>query len=355
MRAHSLMSRIFMVLGAALMLALSGSLAWAIVNDYQVRGLVPEGVTVVGRDLSGMTESQARQTIEDAVSAPMLRTVSVTGDGQVFLLDPNDFVSIGVEAMLNEAYSTRRSATFVNRLNSDLRGVPLSNDVKPEYSIDSSAVASWVARTAREIDRKPKDATRKLVERKYKFKVTSAVYGVKVNRAASVEEIEKALNAETALSSSDRAIALVTKPRKPKILESSFKTAIIVSISQRRIRLYKGAKLVKAYMCAPGRPAFPTPTGDFKIQSKQAYAPWINPGSAWAASMPRVIPGGPGNPMGVHKIGINYSGIFMHGVPPGEYGSIGTAASHGCMRMMPSAVLDLFGRVRVGDPVFIRY
>jgi lipoprotein-anchoring transpeptidase ErfK/SrfK len=59
--------------------------------------------------------------------------------------------------------------------------------------------------------------------------------------------------------------------------------------------------------------------------------------------------------MGTTKIGINYPGVFMHGVPPGEYGSIGTAASHGCMRMMPSAVLDLYGRVKIGDPVFIRY
>ena len=58
--------------------------------------------------------------------------------------------------------------------------------------------------------------------------------------------------------------------------------------------------------------------------------------------------------MGVTKIGINYSGVFFHGVPASEYSSIGTHASHGCMRMMPATVLDLFGRVKVGDPVYIR-
>jgi len=111
---------------------------------------------------------------------------------------------------------------------------------------------------------------------------------------------------------------------------------------------------VKTYRCAPGRPQFPTPTGDFVIRSKQHMAPWINPGSDWAKDMPAVIPGGPGNPMGIDKIGINSSGIFFHGIPPSEYSSIGTAASHGCMRMMPSDVKDLMTRVSIGNPVYIR-
>ena len=90
------------------------------------------------------------------------------------------------------------------------------------------------------------------------------------------------------------------------------------------------------------------------IQSRQRYAPWINPGTPWAASMPKVIPGGPGNPMGTTKVGINYPGVFMHGIPGSEFGSIGTHASHGCMRMFPSDALDLYNRVSIGDPVWIR-
>ena len=141
---------------------------------------------------------------------------------------------------------------------------------------------------------------------------------------------------------------------KPKVTESSFKKAIIVSLPECKIRYYEGTKLVKTYRCAPGRPAFPTPQGDFVVDTKLHNAPWINPGSAWAAGMPASIPPGPSNPMGVHKIGINYSGVFMHGIPSYEYSSIGTHASHGCMRMMPSDVADLFNRVKIGMPVYIR-
>jgi lipoprotein-anchoring transpeptidase ErfK/SrfK len=352
MSARRVISRILLVLCAALMLALSGTLAWAAVIDYQVRGLVPKGVTIVGRNLSGMTEAQARAAIQGAVSSPMMRPLTVTGDNKVWTLNPQGIVSIDVDTMLNEAYSTRRSATFVTRLESQLRGMPLTNDIKPLYSIDTSAVTAWVAQASSQVDRQPISSTRKVV--KYAFKITPAIYGAKVNRPRAILKIRDALAADAALSDATRTVALPVYARTPKVLESSFKVAIIVSLNQRRIYLYKGAKLTKTYSCAPGQPNWPTPTGDFHIVSKQANAPWINPHAAWSASMPDIIPAGPSNPMGVRKIGIDVAGVYFHGVPPGEYGSIGSAASHGCMRMLPSQVLDLYGRVGTGDPVFIR-
>jgi lipoprotein-anchoring transpeptidase ErfK/SrfK len=334
------------------MLALSASLAWAAVSDYQVRGLVPDGVTVVGRDLSGMTEAQARSAIENAVAAPLLRPVTVTGDRRTWTLDPKGIVSVDVDAMLNAAYTPRRTATFVTRLQHQLAGKQLPADIKPAYSVDASAVASWVWQTTTQIDRKPRSATRKIV--KYKFKFTPSVWGARVDRPLAAARIAQVLTADAALSSASRAVTLPITPLRPKILESSFKTALVVSLPQCKIRLYKGTKLVKTYRCAPGQPAYPTPHGDFVIDDKLAYAPWYNPGSAWAAGMPDMIPAGPSNPMGVHKIGINYPGVFMHGVPAYEYSSIGTHASHGCMRMLPKDVKDLFNRVKIGDPVFIR-
>jgi lipoprotein-anchoring transpeptidase ErfK/SrfK len=156
------------------------------------------------------------------------------------------------------------------------------------------------------------------------------------------------------LSAEDRAVTLTVSPIKPRITPANFGRAIIVSLADREIRLFNGASLVKTYSCAPGQPDWPTPTGDFKIIRKQKNAPWINPHSDWSAGMPDRIPGGPNNPMGDTKIAIDFPGVYMHSVPPSEFGSIGSYASHGCMRMMPSAVHDLYRRVKVGDPVFIR-
>jgi lipoprotein-anchoring transpeptidase ErfK/SrfK len=352
MKAPSVATRILLVVVATLMLTLSATLAWAAVSDYKVHGLVPKGVTIVGRDLSGMTEAQARSAIEEAVSAPMMRPVTVTGDSRMWTLDPQGIVSVDVDAMLNDAYSTRRSATLVMRLDSQFRGTPLPMDIKPVYSVDQTAVAQWVAQNAAQIDRQPKDATRQVV--KYKFKITPEIYGARVNQPAAVQLIGNALTADAALSSADRTVALPIAVKKPKVVQASFKMAIIVSLNRCRIYLFKGSKLVKSYPCAPGQPAYPTPTGDFKVDSKSRNAPWINPGTAWAASMPPMIPGGPDNPMGDSKIGINYPGVFMHSIPPGEFGSIGTHSSHACMRMYPSDNHDLYKRVNIGDPVFIR-
>jgi len=352
MKSPSIVSRILVVLLATLLLLASASLAWGVVLDYQARGLVPKGVSVVGQDLSGMTETQARAVIDEAVSSPMLRTVTITGDNATWTLDPKGIVAIDTDSMINAAYSPRRTATLAARLNSQLAGEPLPADIEPVYSVDANAIATWVAQAAVQVDRKPVNATRKIV--KYAFKVTPSIPGATVNQADAVARISETLSAAAALSAASRVVTMPIAYAVPKVVESSFKKAIIVSLSQCKIRLYDGAKLVKTYRCAPGRAAFPTPQGDFVVNSKLANSSWYNPGSAWAAGMPASIGPGPSNPMGVRKIGINYPGVFMHGVPSSEYDSIGSPASHGCMRMMPSDVLDLFGRVKVGNPVFIR-
>jgi lipoprotein-anchoring transpeptidase ErfK/SrfK len=343
------------VLVATLMLVLSATLAWAAVSDYQVRGLVPKGVTVVGKDLSGMSELQARSAIEDAVSSPLLRPITVVGDRKSWTLNPQGIVTVDVDKMLAEAYSPRRSATFVTRVTHQVSGEPLPAQVQPAYSVDSTAIAAWVAQTATQINRPPQDATRTLVPHKYKFKIKKSVYGATVDQAASTQQIANALTADAALASPDRTVQLTIALGKPHVVESMFKTAIVVSINRCRIYLYNGDKLVKSYPCAPGQPAYPTPTGDFHVDSKSRNAPWINPGTAWAKNMPPYIAGGPYNPMGDSKIGINYSGVFMHSIPPGEFDSIGTHASHACMRMYPWDNHDLYKRVKLGDPVYIRY
>jgi lipoprotein-anchoring transpeptidase ErfK/SrfK len=352
MRAFSLISRFLMLLAAALTLTLSGAMAWAVANDYQVRGLVPKGVSVVGRDLGGLTETQARHVIAQAVSEPMMRPVQVGGDGKTWTLEPKGFVSIDEESMLRQAYTPLGHATFLQRLDSELRGTPLPAEVQPAYAVDRKAITAWVKRTAAEVDRKPVDAKRRIVG--YEFKITDAAEGARVDQGATADRVAKALDAQTALSDGGRSVELSIAKLKPKVTRADFKTAIIVSLSERLIRLYDGDKLVKSYRCAPGQPDWPTPTGDFTIDSKSRNAPWINPGSDWAKSMPKIIPGGPNNPMGDTKIGIDYPGVYMHSVPPSEYESFGSYASHGCMRMMPSAVHDLYRRVHIGDRVYIR-
>jgi lipoprotein-anchoring transpeptidase ErfK/SrfK len=60
---------------------------------------------------------------------------------------------------------------------------------------------------------------------------------------------------------------------------------------------------------------------------------------------------GEGNPIGTRWMGLDSPGIGIHGTY--ESASIGTATSHGCIRMYLKEAEDLFERVYVGTPVEI--
>jgi lipoprotein-anchoring transpeptidase ErfK/SrfK len=335
-----------------LMLLVSVASAAAIVGDFAFRGIVAKGATLRGHELGGMDRAQVRTIVDGAVSTPAMQPLTVLGDSKSWALDPKGIVTVDTDAIVEQAYAPLRSATLVTRLVSRIAGSPLPAVVKPVYTVDSAALSGWVKQTAASVDRQPSDSTRTVVG--YGIKITPAVYGATVDQSKAAKQIADALTSEATVTSASRVASLPVTVTAPKIVESSFKSAIVVSLSQCRVRLYNGTQLVTEYPCAPGQRAWPTPRGDFTIVRKQANAPWINPHSAWSASMPDVIPGGPGNPMGDRKLGIDYPGVFLHGIPRSEYSSIGTHASHGCMRMMPSAIHDLYGRVNIGDPVFIR-
>jgi lipoprotein-anchoring transpeptidase ErfK/SrfK len=126
---------------------------------------------------------------------------------------------------------------------------------------------------------------------------------------------------------------------------------IVVDLSECRLYLYKDGKLVRTYAVAVGQPAYPTPTGDYAIVSMIMNPTWIPPDSPWAKGL-EPIPPGPGNPVGTRWIGTSAPGVGIHGTPA-DY-SIGTHASHGCIRMHMWDVESLFAMVAVGMPIHIQ-
>src|SRR3712207_5277521 len=88
------------------------------------------------------------------------------------------------------------------------------------------------------------------------------------------------------------------------------------------------------------------------FRSKAVNPAWNVPNSAWAGELAgRVIPGGvPENPLKARWLGI-YDGAGIHGTD--AVGSIGTNASHGCIRMLIPDVVELYDKVPVGAPVYI--
>ena len=101
-----------------------------------------------------------------------------------------------------------------------------------------------------------------------------------------------------------------------------------------------------------GQAGFDTPAGLYHIQNKAVNPAWSVPKKPWAGSLAgTVVPGGtPQNPLKARWLGI-YDGAGIHGTD--QTGSLGSAASHGCIRMAIPDVIELYDQVPVGAPIYI--
>lgn len=128
-----------------------------------------------------------------------------------------------------------------------------------------------------------------------------------------------------------------------------------VSLSARELRVIEHGKTVMTYGVAVGRPSHPTPTGTFQTGDIDWNPSWTPPPTGWAANKKYQPPGAAANPMQAVKIYFRAPYYFIHGTNNPD--SIGEAASHGCIRMVPedaSALARRIERAGGGVPLIIR-
>lgn len=126
---------------------------------------------------------------------------------------------------------------------------------------------------------------------------------------------------------------------------------IVVDLSDLTLRFYRAGDLIKTYRVAAGQPKYPTPTGTYAVIRMIVNPTWYPPDSDWAKDA-EPIPPGIENPLGTRWIGTSAPGVGIHGTP--DDGSIGTHASHGCIRMHIPDVEALYERVALGMTVVIQ-
>ena len=123
-----------------------------------------------------------------------------------------------------------------------------------------------------------------------------------------------------------------------------------VDKSDRELKVYHGGDLWKTYQVAVGEPEHPTPSGDFEISRIIWNPAWVPPDSEWAKDAERQAPGDPDNPMQGAKLFFKYPTYYIH--CPNAPHTLGSAASHGCVRMDPEEVEELaeFVQSHGGEP-----
>lgn len=133
------------------------------------------------------------------------------------------------------------------------------------------------------------------------------------------------------------------------------KDGLVVNLPEGGAYLFRAGRFVKFYPIAIGEPGrFATPTGDYEVISMEKDPPWNVPTWAQKKVGAKVIPPGhPKNPIGGFWIGISVPGVGFHSTK--MLATVGESASHGCMRMYPESIKDLFPRLEKGMPVRIVY
>lgn len=119
--------------------------------------------------------------------------------------------------------------------------------------------------------------------------------------------------------------------------ESKAGLRLVVNIPAFRLEVLADSEPLRSYRVAVGMPRYPTPRGSFVISELQWNPWWIPPRSEWARNE-RAAPPGPANPLG--KVKLPFRSIYyVHGTP--DSGSLGKAASHGCVRLANADAIEL--------------
>jgi L,D-transpeptidase ErfK/SrfK len=143
------------------------------------------------------------------------------------------------------------------------------------------------------------------------------------------------------------------------VVPQSESDGIVINIPQRMLFYFGDGTFASAYPLGLGRADWPTPTGRFTVVNKEENPTWDVPESIQeemrreGKEVQTRVPPCPENPLGKHWIATSIPGYGIHGT--NAPASIYQFRTHGCIRLHPDDIGDLFGRVQVGTPGLIIY
>lgn len=335
---------------AVVVLLLGGAVA-AYAYDGAQKDTIADGVTVAGVDLGGMTRDQAEEALANQVLAPQRKPVTVTFKKQKFKLPAKQLkIHANIEAAVDQAFEESRDGSLPSRVFREITGGEVQASVPVNVGYSQKAVNQFVKKVADGILQEPVDAS--VSAGPDSLTVVKAQNGYKLRDNLLTRQLTGLLDS----GRGSRTLVAKVNVTKPTVttaeVAEKYPTYLTLDRSNFTLTLWKNLKKVKSYTVAVGQVGLETPAGTYAIQDKQVDPVWTVPNSAWAGDMAgEVVPGGvPENPLKARWMGI-FDGAGIHGTD--ETSSLGSAASHGCVRMAIPDVIDLYDRVDVGTPIYI--
>jgi lipoprotein-anchoring transpeptidase ErfK/SrfK len=334
------------VVAGVVVLAVGGAAYSAYRYERSHADRILPGVTIAGVDVGGMTRSEAVTAVREAAAITLSRPLKLRAEGHTWTVTLAELGrrSNAVGAV-NRALGLSRSMgtfeRFWHRFNDD----PVDQQVDLSYSGDGR-VDAVLGRIARRVAVKPVSADITYDD--------GAVRFVKPEPGRALDVAQARAKVRAALSAAGAShVTLPVDKVTPKVTTENMPRTIVVRVDENKLYLYEGFDVIGSWSVATAMPGWITPQGDWNLYRKAVNPTWYNPAlDSWGADLPAVVPGGPTAPMGTRALYITAPGLIrIHGTPADS--SIGTYASHGCIRMHNWEVEELYPMVDVGTRVIV--
>jgi lipoprotein-anchoring transpeptidase ErfK/SrfK len=340
-----------LILSAVVVLLLIGGAVALYSYDAGRDDQIAKGVTIAGVDVGGMRRAEATSLLQRRLADPLDKPIVIKASSKTFRLTPErSGVRADVGGMVAEAVSASREGNIVQRGWRELTGGKVNKAVELKLSYNDRSVRSIVRHIARRINRPASNASIKPGAGGLETVKSKEGYALQGNDLR--DRIRKTLEDPNA----PRRIVAHTRIVQPEVttdnLAEKYPWYIVVNRPAFQLTVYDHLKKKKTYRVAVGQVGLETPAGLYHVQNKAVNPAWHVPNSAWAGDLAgKVISGDdPSNPIKARWLGI-YNGAGIHGTD--ELSSLGSAASHGCIRMAIPDVIEVYDEVPVGAPVFI--
>jgi hypothetical protein len=300
-------------------------------------GGLPRGTTVVGVDVSGKSVQEAIQEVKRVRDKPKI-TLTHKGKKKEGFIDR----TIKTKDLRKSLEKAKKDYSVLERVIAKRK----EENIEITYNYKKDKLRTLFQDLERKVERSPREAR---VSFSNNLRIKPGRLGTKLSSDAWQETKKKARSGSSLVLLESRSI-------RPRFLNKKdiFRDSPVILVIRKNaftLLLYKYGKLKKEYPIAIGKSGFATPSGDFRIVNKAINPAWNVP--EWGGALAgQVIPGGTAeNPLINRWLGI-VDGVGIHGTR--EVYSLGSAASHGCIRMDPDQVISLYDQVPLNSRVIIR-
>ncbi len=310
-------------------------------EDYKGR-ILPGGI-IAGVSVGGMNQKQALRAVRIAIGPQLNRQIKLSWEKKTWTVSPKELgARSNARRIVRAAFAASHDTTFFEKMQMRFLDEELEFHRRVAISYPKQGARGFVEGIAASIDEEPIDAA--LDYSSGWVEITPDRVGFKVN----VKRAHRALM--RALHNDSRKVAVPVAELQPAVTQDSFDQVLLTRIGENKLYLYENGQITRQWTVATGQPEYMTPTGLYEVTELRYEPTWVNPSpDTWGADLPASIPPGPNNPLGVRAINWSAPAIRFHGTSA-EY-SLGYNASHGCVRMANSDVIELYDLIDVGTPI----